>query len=110
MAEHLRLTIAEHDFLAARGPEKPLRITASLGIAARSDSVEDIDTLIHRADSFLYRAKRLGKNRIECLARAPRISTLHSKALEVTQPTSHFGPFILWTITKVLCERGFQAA
>ena len=69
VAEHLRLTIAEHDFLAVRGRGKPLRITASFGIAARGDSVEDIDTLIHRADSFLYQAKRLGKNRTVCLDR-----------------------------------------
>jgi diguanylate cyclase (GGDEF)-like protein len=67
VAEHLRLTIAEHDFLAVRGRGKSLRITASFGIAARGDSVEDIDTLINRADSFLYEAKRLGKNRTVCL-------------------------------------------
>jgi diguanylate cyclase (GGDEF)-like protein len=67
VAEHLRLTIAEHDFLAVRGRGKPSRITASFGIAARDDNVEDIDTLINRADSFLYQAKRLGKNRTVCL-------------------------------------------
>jgi diguanylate cyclase (GGDEF)-like protein len=67
VAERLRRKIAEHDFLPARERRKPLRITASLGIVAHADSVEDIDGLIHRADSFLYRAKRLGKNRIECL-------------------------------------------
>jgi len=69
VAEHLRLTIAEHDFLAVRGLGKQLRITASFGIAPRSDTVEDIDTLINRADSFLYQAKRLGKNRTVCLDR-----------------------------------------
>jgi diguanylate cyclase (GGDEF)-like protein len=69
VAEHLRLTIAEHDFLALRGREKAVRITASFGLVTRSDGVEDIDALINRADSFLYQAKRLGKNRTECLDR-----------------------------------------
>jgi len=67
VAERIRRDIAEHDFLPARGPGKPLRITASFGIVARADSVESIDELIQRADSFLYQAKRRGKNRIECL-------------------------------------------
>jgi len=39
------------------------RITASLGIASFPQDAQDRDTLINRADSALYEAKRAGKNR-----------------------------------------------
>jgi diguanylate cyclase (GGDEF)-like protein len=46
------------------GRDEPLRVTASLGVAERRPS-EEIDSLIHRADMALYRAKRAGRNRYQ---------------------------------------------
>lgn len=39
-------------------------VTASFGVAALSDDVEDSDDLMRRADRALYRAKMEGKNRV----------------------------------------------
>jgi diguanylate cyclase (GGDEF)-like protein len=39
-------------------------VTASFGVAAFTDDVEDSDDLMRRADRALYRAKMEGKNRV----------------------------------------------
>ena len=38
------------------------RVTASIGVASADLDVDDADTLLHKADSALYRAKRAGRN------------------------------------------------
>lgn len=40
-------------------------VTISLGVAEKKDCKMDLNTLIHRADQALYKAKNKGKNRIE---------------------------------------------
>jgi len=57
----------------------PIRITASLGLAAY-ESGEDLHTVLGRADRALYRSKNLGRNRAT-LADAP------DEALAVADPT-----------------------
>jgi len=42
----------------------PVPVTISMGIASYPDSGESEDTIIQAADSFLYMAKKRGKNRI----------------------------------------------
>ena len=44
-----------------RGRE--LRVTASLGIAVLDQQTSDADTILRRADTAMYRAKRAGRNR-----------------------------------------------
>jgi diguanylate cyclase (GGDEF)-like protein len=51
------------DAMPASAPEP--RCTVSIGIAAASGSNETLDSLLARADAALYRAKELGRNRIE---------------------------------------------
>lgn len=58
LAEKLRQSIANHTF-----PVVGQR-TASLGVAALRE-LEDIDTLLARADVALYRAKDAGRNKVE---------------------------------------------
>lgn len=41
-----------------------LRVTVSLGVALATDDVQDLATLINRADTALYEAKRSGRNRV----------------------------------------------
>ena len=44
---------------------KRLRVTASIGVAARSASQDGARTVLRAADQALLRAKRLGRNRVE---------------------------------------------
>ncbi len=63
-AERLRGRIDDLDVPVLQG-EGVVRITASVGAAALPDSAaDDKDALVQAADAALYRAKRLGKNRV----------------------------------------------
>ncbi|MBN1668260.1 MAG: diguanylate cyclase, partial [Anaerolineales bacterium] len=44
-----------------------LNITVSLGVAEIGPQIPDLSTLIDRADTALYCAKRAGRNRVETL-------------------------------------------
>jgi diguanylate cyclase (GGDEF)-like protein len=59
-AEDFRRAIAESPVPTCIGP---LAVTCSLGVAAYDGTMAPED-LIHRADEALYRAKRLGRNRV----------------------------------------------
>jgi len=59
-AERLRNTIATPPF-AVDGND--CRLTVSIGVAALSEG-DDVDTLLGRADTLLYEAKGLGRNRV----------------------------------------------
>jgi diguanylate cyclase (GGDEF)-like protein len=63
-AERLRARIESLEVPALNGGGR-VRITASVGVAALPESsVADKDALVQAADAALYRAKRLGKNRV----------------------------------------------
>jgi diguanylate cyclase (GGDEF)-like protein len=47
----------------------PVTLTASFGVAVRGPA-ESTDSLLHRADSAMYHAKRNGRNRVEIAAEA----------------------------------------
>jgi polar amino acid transport system substrate-binding protein len=57
LAEAIRLDIEEHDFPVDR------RITVSVGVV-ECDREHDVEEMIRRADSYLYEAKKQGKNRV----------------------------------------------
>jgi diguanylate cyclase (GGDEF)-like protein len=64
LAERMREAI-EHLRIPRVGAGGHLAVTASFGVASLPDSANDKRGLIAAADSALYRAKRLGKNRVE---------------------------------------------
>jgi diguanylate cyclase (GGDEF)-like protein len=66
LAERIRAAIAERTVALDGGPT--ISVTASLGIAAYPDGDQPDDGndgVVRRADLALYRAKQLGKNRVE---------------------------------------------
>ena len=66
LAERIRDGIAELRITTDDEPPKVLGVTASLGIAAFPESkAQDGTDLVRRADRALYRAKKMGKNRVE---------------------------------------------
>ncbi|MBV9829724.1 MAG: sensor domain-containing diguanylate cyclase [Alphaproteobacteria bacterium] len=67
VAERLRAQIEALE-IPLPGNEVPLRITASLGIAATGGGAEEVrkvEELLEMADQALYRAKHGGRNRVE---------------------------------------------
>jgi diguanylate cyclase (GGDEF)-like protein len=60
-AEHLRKAVERQN---VNWEDKPLHITASLGVAIRADAMRNAEDLIRQADQGLYRAKHSGRNRV----------------------------------------------
>jgi diguanylate cyclase (GGDEF)-like protein len=50
------------------GAGKTVRFTVSAGVAGYSRDIEDMDSLLKLADTALYKAKDLGRNRVQVLA------------------------------------------
>ena len=63
LSERIRSSIA----LASFGDDdkNPGHLTVSLGVAVKGPETSDLDSLMKAADSALYRAKDLGRNRVE---------------------------------------------
>jgi diguanylate cyclase (GGDEF)-like protein len=75
-AERVRAAIEAHHFSATRRgaaveTDETLRITISVGVAAFPDDARDPIELIELADTALYRAKNLGRNRVVAYCVAP---------------------------------------
>lgn len=63
VAERLRLAISSKPFNIGRMQE-PLRITASVGVAALEKAHDCPESILKRADQALYAAKRDGRNKV----------------------------------------------
>ncbi|RKY42864.1 MAG: hypothetical protein DRP85_01505 [Candidatus Makaraimicrobium thalassicum] len=61
VAERLRRSIESREIKAF---DESIRITVSVGIATYPEDGKDVDTLIEKADTALYRAKRKGRNAV----------------------------------------------
>ena len=61
VAERVRAAVER---LVVAGPEGPIPVTVSVGVAA-FEAHRDLDTAISRADAAMYRAKSQGRNRVE---------------------------------------------
>ena len=70
-AEKIRTRIAQARF--AGGPKQPLgKVTVSIGLSTVPTDATSADELVARADAALYRAKALGKNRVEAFSEEQR--------------------------------------
>jgi diguanylate cyclase (GGDEF)-like protein len=63
VAERIRQTVAGHQIRDTHNRTIP-SATASIGIAMYPDDAVHIEDLIHKADSALYHAKDMGRNRV----------------------------------------------
>jgi len=63
VAERLRRRIATEPFAIQQGSNS-LDVTISIGIAALAEPADNAATILKRADTALYRAKRDGRNRV----------------------------------------------
>ncbi|MDI6824279.1 MAG: sensor domain-containing diguanylate cyclase [Bacillota bacterium] len=63
VAERIRARVEAHVF---DGPDGPLRITASIGVAVFPEDAENVTDLVRVADQAMYVAKSEGGNRVVC--------------------------------------------
>lgn len=63
-AEEVRRQVGSHDFNTIVAG-KSIRVTISIGVATYPEHGAEPDSLIHAADSALYKAKKTGRNRVE---------------------------------------------
>lgn len=78
--EHLRQTIADAPFIVRGGDRRKKKarskgnskaprkthVTVSIGVAERDEKHAFTDQVVEAADKALYRAKEMGRNRVEC--------------------------------------------
>ena len=57
---------------STRVAERPLTATVSVGVAISDDESFDLSALLDAADQALYRAKALGRNRVELSTHSPQ--------------------------------------
>lgn len=65
VAEKLRLAFAERELSGRRGGMGRVRYTVSIGVAQAEATDRHFDETLKRADEAVYRAKALGRNRVE---------------------------------------------
>jgi diguanylate cyclase (GGDEF)-like protein len=61
VAERLRKSVESKEIKAF---DENVKVTVSVGVATYPEDGEDVDALIERADTALYKAKRAGRNRV----------------------------------------------
>ena len=67
ITERIRIEV-EKCQIDVENEHKKFNCTASFGIAALSDSAKDLKSILINADKALYRAKELGRNRVQLFA------------------------------------------
>jgi uncharacterized protein (TIGR02266 family) len=73
IAARLRSTVERFRFFAAQEDEKPVGVTLSLGAASYPADAESEIDLLERADEALNEARSMGRNRVWCYLRRPRV-------------------------------------
>ena len=61
VAERIRIKIHQ---IRIQENEANIALSASVGVASRQEHMEQLEQLIHKADQALFKAKKLGRNRV----------------------------------------------
>lgn len=85
VAERVRTGLCKQPW---QGDNEPVKLSASLGVACTEHHGYAFDGLVAAADAALYRAKALGRNRVE-LARAPSDELQDQMALRLLSQFRH---------------------
>ncbi|HDZ55665.1 MAG TPA: GGDEF domain-containing protein [Pseudomonas xinjiangensis] len=85
VAERIRLALCKQPWEDAKAP---VHLSASLGVACSNQHGYLFDTLVAAADAALYRAKSLGRNRVE-LAQEPDKNLQDQMALRLLSQFRH---------------------
>ncbi len=70
-ADKLRLSLEQLEFA---GKDGPFHVTASFGVAGRTDGIDNPMEILRRADCALYQAKAAGRNRVERFSLIDRLA------------------------------------
>lgn len=68
LAERLRLTIMQHPVIYQ---SQTINVTASFGVAEQTQDDLSIESIVGLADTALYQAKTMGRNRVNCAEMQP---------------------------------------
>lgn len=63
VGERIRKAVKKHEFKLP--DDKIIHVTVSVGVATYPDTVDDIETILEKADEGLYKAKRTGRDKVE---------------------------------------------
>ncbi|HKQ63304.1 MAG TPA: diguanylate cyclase [Candidatus Polarisedimenticolaceae bacterium] len=73
LAASLRSTVDRHRFFPEAGPDRGVHVTLSLGAASYPADAETPSDLFSRAVEALDEARTMGRNRVWCYLRRPRV-------------------------------------
>ncbi len=114
-AARLRSTVERFHFLGTRRAESSVRVTLSLGAASFPADAEDGLDLLARAREALGEARALGRNRVWCYLRRPRVPLRAPVYFDGPKPllvgfTRDLSPSGVFVETPVPIEIGMRCA
>ena len=115
IAARLRSTVERFRFLHPGAPEGGLRLTLSLGAATFPADADGPADLLARAEDALREARELGRNRVWCYTRRPRVPLRTPVYLDGSEPlllgyTKDLSPSGLFVSTPAPIEIGMRCA
>ena len=72
-AARLRSTVERFRFFGVQGEEPAIKVTLSVGAASFPADAENVSDLLQRSQEALDEARTLGRNRVWCYTRRPRV-------------------------------------
>lgn len=115
LAARLRSTVERFRFLAIESEAPGARVTLSLGAATYPADADNAADLIERAEEALGEARALGRNRVWCYTRRPRVPIETPVFLDGAEPSllgysTDLSPSGLFVTTPTAIDVGMRCA